>query len=182
MDRFARVILGYHGCEVEFANSLLSGETSIQDWEPSQNSYDWLGHGIYFWEHAPQRAREWSRARKNKGVIGAVIQLGLCLDLTEVRFTQRLSLEYGRLVGLDLGYARSLPANRGKLRDLDCFVINTLVKTSAKVSDPFQSVRCPFLEGEPAFPGSDILRESHIQISVIDRECILGVFRPNFSD
>ena len=24
--------------------------------QPSENDYDWLGRGIYFWEHGPQRA------------------------------------------------------------------------------------------------------------------------------
>jgi hypothetical protein len=39
-------------------------------------------------------------------------------------------------------------------------------------------VRGGFLEGEPVFPGSGILRESHIQISVRNPTCVLGVFRP----
>jgi hypothetical protein len=40
------------------------------------------------------------------------------------------------------------------------------------------AVRCPFLEGEPAFPGSGISGESHVPIAVRDPTCILGVFRP----
>lgn len=44
----------------------------------------------------------------------------------------------------------------------------------------FRTVRCPFLEGESAFPGSRILKESHVQIAVRDTACILGVFRPNY--
>jgi len=49
VDRFARVVLGYHGCDAEFADSILSGETKIRDWKESRNRYDWLGHGVYFW-------------------------------------------------------------------------------------------------------------------------------------
>jgi hypothetical protein len=44
---------------------------------------------------------------------------------------------------------------------------------------PMQTVRCPFLEGKRAFPGSGIFRESHVQLAVRDKSCILGVFRPN---
>jgi hypothetical protein len=87
LDRFARVVLGYHGCDAEFANALLSGETLIRDWKVSRNRYDWLGHGIYFWEHAPERAWAWASASKKTGVIGAVIQLGRCLDLTDTAYT-----------------------------------------------------------------------------------------------
>jgi hypothetical protein len=42
----------------------------------------------------------------------------------------------------------------------------------------FQTVRGCFVEGGPAFPGSGIQRESHIQIAVRDPACIIGVFRP----
>ena len=45
-------------------------------------------------------------------------------------------------------------------------------------AERFQTVRCPFLEGTRAFPGSRILRESHVQIAFRDRSCILGIFRP----
>ena len=30
--------------------------------EPKANPYDWLGHGTYFWEFAPERARLWELA------------------------------------------------------------------------------------------------------------------------
>src|SRR5829696_1824152 len=75
MDRFARVVLGYHGSEPEFAEALLRGEVGVDQWNLSENPYDWLGKGIYFWEYAPERARDWA---KDKAVIGAVIQLGVC--------------------------------------------------------------------------------------------------------
>jgi len=42
----------------------------------------------------------------------------------------------------------------------------------------YQTVRGWFTEGGPAFPGSGIERESHIQIAVRDPSCIIGVFRP----
>lgn len=180
MDRFARVVLGYHGCDADFAESVLLGKTEVHDWRRSENDYDWLGHGIYFWEHAPERALSWASSRKKKGVIGAVIQLGNCLDFTDVKYTELLSLRYQSMVEMYRLTGASLPENKGKNRKLDCLMVNELIRQKRALLDPFQTVRCPFLEGEPAFPGSGILKESHIQIAVIDPACILGVFRPNF--
>jgi hypothetical protein len=50
MDQFSRIVVGYHGCEEDFARDLLLEKVRIPDWKPSRNSWDWLGHGIYFWE------------------------------------------------------------------------------------------------------------------------------------
>ncbi len=89
MDRFARIVLGYHGAKVgaaaEYGKRLLMGEVGVEEWKQCDNEYDWLGNGIYFWEHSPERARRWAGA--DGIVIGAVIQLGNCLDLTDLRYT-----------------------------------------------------------------------------------------------
>ena len=114
--------------------------------------------------------------------MGAVIQLGLCLDLTDFTHTRLLTKQYEDLREFEANGSLVLPKNRGKDRRLDCLVINELVRSSESNAINFQTIRCPFLEGDPAFPGTMILKESHIQIVVrkdaIDA-CILGVFRPN---
>jgi hypothetical protein len=77
-------VLGYHGCDREVGEKLLDGEA----FSKSRNEYDWLGEGVYFWEANPLRglqfAAEWVSAGKIKNpyVVGAVIELGYCLDLT----------------------------------------------------------------------------------------------------
>ena len=54
---------------------------------PSEKAYDWLGSGIYFWENDPERALEWAIQKAEAGaykepfVVGAIIDLGNCLDL-----------------------------------------------------------------------------------------------------
>jgi hypothetical protein len=176
MDRFSRIVLGYHGCEPSFSEALLRGEVLIEAWEPSQNPYDWLGHGIYFWEFAPRRAQTWGG---KGGVVGAVIQLGLCLDLTDVQYTELLRNHYRVVRQSRKQQQLALPKNKGKRRDLDCLIINELVASAENDQVYFQTVRCPFLEGKRAFSGSGIFRESHIQLVVRDKSCILGVFRPN---
>jgi hypothetical protein len=81
----ASFVLGYHGCDQAVADRLLDGEA----FESSQNDYDWLGPGIYFWEANPQRgldfaieSMKWKGSRvKKPAVVGAVVDLGDCLDL-----------------------------------------------------------------------------------------------------
>ncbi len=179
MDRYARTVLGYHGCAPEFAESLILGETPVSAWESSTNEWDWLGHGIYFWEFAPQRARKWMG---KGGVVGAIIQLGNCLDLTDLAATELLSEQFKVISKVHRDEGRPLPVNRGLRGDLDCLVINELVAAANKSGIKFDTVRSPFLEGEPAFPGSRVFRKSHIQIAVRSTASILGVFRPNLID
>jgi hypothetical protein len=78
-------VLGYHGCDKSVAEKLIAGEKFL----PSDNDYDWLGHGIYFWESNPARALDFTRdinlsnaKIETPYVVGAVIDLGYCLDLT----------------------------------------------------------------------------------------------------
>jgi hypothetical protein len=176
MDRYARIVFAYHGTDPAFAERLVRGEVAPADWSPSANEYDWLGSGIYFWEYAPDRAREWAG---KGGVVGAIISLGECLDLTDVENTDALAAAYHAFASDYRRRRKQLPENRGKRRDLDCAVINYLCKKfRRKTGSPIQTVRAAFLEGEPVFPGSAILRETHIQIAVRDPACILGVFRP----
>lgn len=191
--RFARIVLGYHGCLEPRAADLLSGKLNVADWAPSENDYDWLGHGIYFWEHAPERARRWAedKARLHRArhgvdatpaVIGAVIQLGHSLDLTEVAYTRLLTITFNQIKREYRSEKKKLPRNSPapagdrdfKLRRLDCLVINECVERVG----PFETVRCPFWEGSRVYPGAMIREESHIQLAIRDTTCILGVFRP----
>jgi hypothetical protein len=189
MLRFPRVVLGYHGCIEPVASDLLNGSRPISDWPPADNKWDWLGKGVYFWEHAPGRARRWAEAAAARegraatpGVIGAVIQLGVCFDLTEVAFTTILADAYSKVEEEYAAANQDLPVNKGsdpdlKRRELDCLVLNSLF-LRLEDGDAFDTVRGAFEEGDPAFPGSKIRAESHIQIAVRNTANILGVFRP----
>jgi hypothetical protein len=187
MERFARIIVGYHGCTREYARGLLLGEIPILDWKPSKNNWDWLGHGIYFWEHSPQRALRWAKERftspdEKPDVLGAIIQLGQCFDLLDEEITQILVGGYSQLVQAYRTLGQTLPANRGtdwKRRELDCLVLNNRLDYLQDQNVVYDTVRDAFLEGEPVFPGAGIRHESHIQIAVRNPDCILGVFRPN---
>jgi hypothetical protein len=192
-----RIIAGYHGCEASLASRVLAGRTELK---PSVNAYDWLGKGVYFWEHGPQRAYEWaieqaqlSRKKISRpAVIGAIIDLGICLDLLDTANTRLLRKWFAtfrtfmRQNGLMLPQNRSAPGSRPAdkvLRFRDCAVIDFttgIVAERERIS--FQTIRGIFLEGQPAFPSSKIMLKSRIQIAVRDYRCIRGYFRPDFAE
>lgn len=93
------LVLGFHGCDREIGEQILHG--AIKHLRKSENRYDWLGHGIYFWKNNPERAlqfvkelcehpRKGMSAIKTPFVLEAVIDPGHCLNLMES--THRLSL------------------------------------------------------------------------------------------
>ena len=83
--------MGFHGCDREVAEKILVGKEEVR---ASENQYDWLGSGAYFWENNPARALAWAeflaspryrgkRKVTQPAVLGAIIDPGNCLDLTE---------------------------------------------------------------------------------------------------
>ena len=45
------ILIGYHGCDITTVyDVVLDGNLN-----PSRNTYDWLGNGIYFWEDDIER-------------------------------------------------------------------------------------------------------------------------------
>ncbi len=101
------VVYGFHGIDREAAIRILNQEDNFLH---SNNSYDWLGQGIYFWENNYQ-----------------------------IRFAHQLAKEKGTY---------------------------------------FDSVRAAFLEGEPLYPDSMFRKQNHIQIAVVNPNCIKGIFLP----
>ncbi len=189
---YQRTIFGYHGCDRSVAGSVLTGRRQLG---PSSNDYDWLGSGIYFWEHGPSRALEWAEnAAKRPGsrikqpaVLGAVIQLGICFDFLDTRHTDYLAEYFPLYVRTLQNEGKPIPQNRQApdsdddwvLRRLDCQFINWLVPVlEAGMGVRIQTIRGVFQEGEPAFPGGGIRRKSHIQIAVRDPGVIVGFFHP----
>jgi hypothetical protein len=188
MEPFARIVIGYHGCTEAYGRDLLLGTKPLLEWQPSTNDWDWLGHGIYFWEHSPERALRWAKERYAMGgdvpgVLGAVIQLGRCFYLLNEANTTTLEQSYQELAASYQQTSQPLPQNRGrdwKRRDLDCLVINYCLARGQQRGVEYDTVRGAFLEGAPAYHGAGFSREAHVQIAVRNRACIVGVFRPNW--
>lgn len=189
----SRFVVGYHGCDATLARRVLLGEAQLT---PSNNSYDWLGQGIYFWEHGPARAFQFAREEARRSpkkisaptVLGAYIYLGDCLDFLDVEFTDALAASYEKFMLEQIELRNPISENRGRRQDgtkafhsLDRAVIEFTVDKCLKEGRRFDSVRGAFWEGGPAFPHSEISRKSHIQIAVRNPECIFGYFLPPIS-
>jgi hypothetical protein len=196
-EKDQRIVVGYHGCDASVVERVLAGQLRLS---LSTHAYDWLGEGIYFWEHGPRRAFEWALEQtrlgsakvRNPSVLAARIDLGVCLDLLDTANTRLLGQwfsKFRRFVGQN---GSQLPQNRDAagsrrgdkvLRYRDCAVIDyTLHSLSQAEGITYQTVRGVFLEGKPAFPGSKIALKSHIQVAVRDPACIVGIFLPDASE
>jgi len=186
--KYDRTVIAYHGCDAETAERLLHGE----QFKKSQNDYDWLGEGIYFWEFGADRAFKFAQDQQRRGkvakpaVVGALIQLGRCFDLMDTHFTEELSIAFEmRKHALDRA-GQPMPTNAGKtpdklLRQRDCAVLNYYLSRLEQTQVRFDTVRCGFVEGPTAFEGSGIRHQSHVQIAVRNPACVVGVFRPTMT-
>ena len=89
---YHRLVVGYHGCDRSVVEGVLLHDKPLA---PSNNRFDWLGKGIYFWEHGPRRALEFAQWKKTLSCrqiacptlgncaqdpqpLGAVCQAGRC--------------------------------------------------------------------------------------------------------
>lgn len=95
--QYPNLIIGYHGCEKDIALKVINGE---DDLHVSTNKYDWLGSGIYFWENDYTRALEFAQEynKQEPFVVGAILRLGNCLDLTQRQSANILKLSYENLI------------------------------------------------------------------------------------
>jgi len=178
------LLIGHHGCDRDVGEEVLAGRADLK---PSNNDYDWLGQGVYFWQDDEQRAWDWAEKRHGKRacVIGAVIQPLSCLDMLQTEAFRLVRAAYDDLRHYHETSQLSLPENRpwkGELviRRLDCAVIQFLHQTRQQNgAQPFDVIRAAFPEGSPLYPNAGFLDRSHIQLCVRDTHSILGYFRPN---
>ncbi len=188
--------LGFHGCDMITFHKVLHHNETLS---VSKNSYDWLGNGVYFWENSLARAEEWAESycerynkrhigeqNKTPAVIGAVISLGHCLDLTDYGSAEILKSGY-EILKYELSLmGRSLPVNKNitgntdlLLRELDCAVIERIHQFNREMNHrPYDSVRGIFIEGIPVYENSGIMEKTHTQLCIINPNCVKGYFRP----
>ena len=180
-------VLGYHGCDRELAEDVFAGRHGL---EASTNDYDWLGDGIYFWEHNAERAFRFAseaaaRPRNDRqkisepAVVGAVIDLGHCLNLLDSQGLAEVAKTYVDVERLFREAGKELPRNTGGpdrlRRELDCTVIRFLhEQREAADLPPFDTVRCLFPEGEPLYEAAGFRDRNHIQLALRDPGRLLG--------
>lgn len=192
------LILGFHGTDASVVSKVVSQTQPLQF---NNNPWDWLGHGAYFWEYSPSRALEYAQtAAKRKGssitepaVLGAVLELGNCLDLMDYHNLSLLKMGYQALLhGAEVSTfepPQNRPAATGDandllMRELDCAVIEIVHDMFREHNHrPFDSVKGVFWEGDLIYPDAGFREKNHIQICVRNPNCIKGFFIPrNLSD
>jgi hypothetical protein len=168
---------GFHGCDASARDSLLNNPDKIII---SKEPYDWLGHGMYFWEGNYERAFQWAEDKRKRGkietpaVIGAILYLGYCCDFLDAKYIRLLTRYHAimadryKSLKIDLPKNKDLPNDQHKdkiLRELDCSAIEFMHEEILSQADidikskgfteyrVFDSARGAFSEGGPAFKG-----------------------------
>jgi hypothetical protein len=146
-----------------------------QGYATSQNEYDWLGEGVYFFQDAPLRALEWARQRH--GADAAVLQSRISLvdsmDLLDIAWFEELTVVHDEFVAAAKRAGLALPRQTSGAHRLDRDVINYLAGVLADKGIVIRSVRAAFFEGKPVYPNSAIYDRAHIQIAVRDTSAII---------
>lgn len=180
-------VTAFHSCDRELGMRLLNGSDELR---PSNNSWDWLGPGIYFWEQNPYRALTYAeeaaqRQQKFSGkirtpfVIGAMIELGNCLNLVEPNSINIVKEAYGELMATVRDDKIVMPTNKGANRQLDCAVIRYIHEMNRRDGMPvYDTIRSPFQEGGPIYEGANFTDRLHIEICVRNPALIKGYFLP----
>jgi len=177
-------VFGYHGCDRKVGERILAGQADLQ---PSENDYDWLGPGVYFWEANPERAYQFAveKSKRKQGIVepyvlGAVIDLGYCLDLTTKDSLDDLRDAHQSLMASLQSDGAAPPRNGPQpwMRSLDCAVIRRFHAIIEDSNSPAaDTVRGIFQEGALIYFGSAFREKTHIQIAVVNADCIKAKFR-----
>jgi hypothetical protein len=172
-------IRGYHGTSQDQAKAILR-----DGFRASDNDYDWLGTGIYFFQDAPLRAKQWAIQRypSDPAVICSSIRLENCIDLLDVGWYPLLKRTYRSFVENYKSINRPLPTqnpDRSKAHKLDCAFLNFAIKLISQAGG-VDSVRAAFIEGDRLFPNSAIFDLAHVQIAVRNPAAISKSFLFNF--
>lgn len=184
-DDYHRTVVGYHGTQLSVALDIVNRKRLFR---PSQNDDDWLGHGIYFWEYAPQQAYWWAEKRKKRqnwdepiAILGSMIRLGFCFDLLDpynVKYLKEIYKEYRET---EIAAERPIPENVNHYKYLDCaafqYAYAVIESSKRQLSvDSARAVYVPTGHGKRVWARSWISNDAHIQICVRNPACILGTW------
>ncbi|MBC8072951.1 MAG: hypothetical protein IAG13_31805 [Deltaproteobacteria bacterium] len=175
---YHRTVIGSHGTRRDTAEALVRG-TSFKG---SENDDDWLGHGIYFWEYAPQQAWWWAQHRYGPGqgaVVGAMIRLGQCLDFLDPRNGTLLDKAHDEVRETFSQAGISLPENANNHKYRDCIVFKYLYKTledAGRDVDACRAVFVPTSGRDRYWTRSGVFRGSHIQLCIRNPRNTLSVW------
>lgn len=192
-SKLPNLTIGFHACDQETYAQVIQNNGNLN---ASHNDYDWLGPGVYFWENNLSRAQDYAAELRKRGrihqeaVMGAVIDLGRCLNLLETEYLGIVKQGYAILESRCKAAGIELPKNTSGgsktdllVRRLDCAVIQTVHSyMNEEKQIVFDSVRGVFVEGGELYPTAGFHEKNHIQICVLNQNCIKGYFSPRELD
>lgn len=160
------------------AEKLVAGEPFAL----SEDSDEWLGHGVYFWEYGPKLAWWWAERRRvgKPAVVGAMIRLGNCFDLLDSENVTVLVTAYDGMMEMLKASGGEIPKNERHHKNLDCAVFNSFYDLiEAGGGPPIETVRGAYVPTESrkrAYKTSWIFRQTHIQLCVREPRNVLAVW------
>lgn len=194
------LVIAYHGCDVTVRDDLVSGRVSTL--KPSNNDYDWLGPGAYFYEGDADRALLFAQASHKHperlytarpiatpAVVGAVLSISRCLDMTTQEGLRQFLEGYQTMSAGVARMGAAMPVNEAASDDdleiirrkLDAAVFASIHAMRGYGPQPlpaYQLVRAAFHQGPAAAPSSAFRLGTHIQLAVCDPSTILAWFLP----
>jgi hypothetical protein len=185
------LLLAYHGCDATTRDDLVTRR--LLDLKHSENAYDWLGPGLYFFESDPQRAMNFAvasaahperlytkRPIATPAVVGAIICVTSCLDMTTQVGLDEFADVVEQLQAADTPLAQNDAANP-LLRKLNNQVFTSLhALRQGLMYEPYQMVRGAFVQGAALGDNnSGFNRDSHIQLAVREAKAIVAWFVPD---
>jgi hypothetical protein len=174
---YDRTIVAFHGTNRATAGRLVDGES----FGPSTNDDDWLGHGIYFWEYAPQQAWWWAKRRygDHAAVVGALVRLGSCLDLLDPSNAALRRAAHRDLKRSLLAEGQRLPKNANNHKYLDCAVFNWLYRVLEEAERRVETCRAVFVPSVTVarlWDRSGVFQGAHIQLCIREPNSIAAVW------
>ena len=179
---YHRTVVGYHGTLRSTAIRLVTGEQPFTD---SVGGGEWLGHGVYFWEYSPRQAWRWAADHVHNphaepvAVVASMIRLGNCFDLVDPENAHRLEEAHRQFVEDARRSGKTPPKNARAHKLLDCAVLNYAYASIAEAEgvrvDTCRAVYVPS-KLDRFWPTSWLCRGTHLQLCVMNPECILGTW------
>lgn len=178
-----RTVIGYHGTRRSVALQVVQKLGTLKS---SSNRDDWLGAGVYYWEHAPKQAWWWAQRRRKRqkwneepAVVASMIRLGNCWDLLDPTNVRSLKAIHEIFIDDAKATGREVKANANHHKYLDCAIFRyaqAMFREQGVQIDTCRGVYVPTHGNRRVWTRSWIIEQAHIQLCVWNPKCILGTW------
>ena len=190
MPQFAdyhRTVIGYHGTRQSVAEKIVLLQEPIRSYD---QAHDWMGSGVYYWEHAPKQAWRFAEIRRRQrpwdepvAVVASMIRLGFCFDLLDPDNARDLKAFHDDYIMVRSLSGKPVPENKRRWKYLDKAVFDyayaKIDQANAEAGSLAQVDTCRGIYVRPGTTGrlwkeSWVQHGAFIQLLVRNPDCILG--------